>query len=253
MHYYQFNIADYRKDTIHLTPIEHYIYRTLIDWYYLDEQPIPKITQVVSRRLGLGSDMEPNIANVLKDFFVEHEDGWHHGRIDEEINEYHDQCDRNKTNGKLGGRPKKTQSVTSGNPELTESNPVVTLTTNHKPLTTNQEPNKTKNTVTATDDFSKFWEVYPKKTGKTEAQKSWLKNKPPIDLILKALVWQSRSEQWRKDNGQFVPNPSTYLNQGRWQDEPIQLTGTNVNESFNDQAREGARARLFGVQANETG
>ena len=139
MHYYQFNIADYRKDTYHLTPIEHYIYRTLIDWYYLDEQPIPKITQVVSRRLGLGSDMEPNISNVLKDFFIERENGWHHRRIDDEINEYHSQCDKNKTNGKLGGRPKKTQVVTSGNPELTDSNPVVTLTTNHKPLTTKEK------------------------------------------------------------------------------------------------------------------
>lgn len=138
MHYYQFNIADYRKDTYHLTPIEHYIYRTLIDWYYLDEQPIPKITQVVSRRLGLGSDMEPNISNVLKDFFIEHENGWHHKRIDQEINEYHNQCDKNKTNGKLGGRPKKTQVVTSGNPKLTEANPTITLTTNYKPLTTNQ-------------------------------------------------------------------------------------------------------------------
>lgn len=138
MHYYQFNIADYRKDTYHLTPIEHYIYRTLIDWYYLDEQPIPKITQVVSRRLGLGSDMEPNISNVLKDFFIEHENGWHHKRIDQEINEYHNQCDKNKTNGKLGGRPKKTQVVMSGNPELTEPNPTVTLTINHKPITNNQ-------------------------------------------------------------------------------------------------------------------
>lgn len=138
MHYYQFNIADYRKDTYHLTPIEHYIYRTLIDWYYLDEQPIPKITQVVSRRLGLGSDMEPNISNVLKDFFIEHENAWHHKRIDQEINEYHNQCDKNKTNGKLGGRPKKTQVVTNGNPKLTEANPTITLTTNYKPLTNNQ-------------------------------------------------------------------------------------------------------------------
>ena len=38
MHYYKFNIADYRKDTGHLSTIEHGIYRQLIDWYYLDEQ-----------------------------------------------------------------------------------------------------------------------------------------------------------------------------------------------------------------------
>ena len=65
MHYYQFNIADYRKDTIHLTPIEHYIYRTLIDWYYLDEQPIPKETQSVIRRLGLVTENEQLVINVL--------------------------------------------------------------------------------------------------------------------------------------------------------------------------------------------
>ena len=56
MHYYQFNISDYRADTAHLNIIEHGIYRQLIDWYYLDEKPIPKETQVVMRRLCLGFD-----------------------------------------------------------------------------------------------------------------------------------------------------------------------------------------------------
>ena len=85
MHYYQFNIGDYRKDTAHLSPIEHYIYRQLIDWYYLDEKPIPKITQSVMRRLSLGSEHEPALNNVLQDFFVSTKDGWRHGRIDREI------------------------------------------------------------------------------------------------------------------------------------------------------------------------
>ena len=39
MHYYQFNIADYRKDTGFLTYEEHGIYRQLIDQYHLDEKP----------------------------------------------------------------------------------------------------------------------------------------------------------------------------------------------------------------------
>ena len=144
MHYYQFNIADYRKDTAHLKPIEHYIYRTLIDWYYLDEKPLPKETQVVSRRLGLGKESIEDVENVLSDFFVCGEDGWHHHRVDEEIAEYHSQCTKNKENGKAGGRPsgsknkpKETQVVSSGNP-------VVTLTTNQEPLTIKQEPKEKK-------------------------------------------------------------------------------------------------------------
>ena len=69
MHYYKFNIADYRKDTGHLNTIEHGIYRQLIDWYYLDEKPIPHETQVVIRRLRLGSDEEKYLEIILKEFF----------------------------------------------------------------------------------------------------------------------------------------------------------------------------------------
>ena len=142
MHYYKFNIADYRKDTSHLTPIEHYIYRTLIDWYYLDECPIPKETQSVMRRLCLGYELLPQLENILSDFFILGENGYSHGRIDEEIGIFHQKASKNKVNGNKGGRPKKTQSVISGLPNGTENNPTVTLTINHKPLTNNQEEKK---------------------------------------------------------------------------------------------------------------
>ncbi|MDD4971880.1 MAG: DUF4373 domain-containing protein [Paludibacter sp.] len=72
------------------------------------------------------------------------------------------------------------------------------------------------------DGFLEFWNKYPKKTGKDAANKSWVKLKPNIDEVLKALSWQIESDQWQKQSGQFIPNPSTYLNQGRWKDEPTQ-------------------------------
>lgn len=141
MHYYKFNIADYRKDTTHLNPTEHYIYRSLIDWYYLDEHPIPKETQSVIRRLSLGSDMVNLLNNVLSDFFVLGENGYVHSRIERDIVEYNSSASKNKANGKLGGRPPKpstesteTQSVNLANPNESELNP------NHKPLTINHEP-----------------------------------------------------------------------------------------------------------------
>lgn len=141
MHYYQFNIADYRKDTAHLKPIEHYIYRTLIDWCYLDESPIPKETQTVLRRLGLGTEDEPNVKNVLSDFFYLTDSGWVHKRIEQEIIEYHTKCETNSTNGKKGGRPKKTQSVNFANPIESEKKP------NQEPLTNNHKPEDITHTV----------------------------------------------------------------------------------------------------------
>jgi uncharacterized protein YdaU (DUF1376 family) len=132
LHYFQFNIGDYRKDTVHLSRLEHSIYRDLIDWYYLDEKPIPKETQSVSRRLRLVSQEEQNaLIAVLQDFFICSEDGWRHKRIDQEIQDYHDMCQTNRVNGGKGGRPKK-------NPVGSESQP--TRNPNQEPITNNQEP-----------------------------------------------------------------------------------------------------------------
>jgi uncharacterized protein YdaU (DUF1376 family) len=144
MHYYQFNIADYRKDTSHLTAIEHYIYRSLIDWYYLDEKPIPTETQVVIRRLSLGIEMVKHLENVLADFFKKTDSGYQHNRINTEIVAYHEMAAKNKVNGKKGGRPRKTQSVISGNPNESQKNPnQEPITNNHKPDIKNKTPAKT--------------------------------------------------------------------------------------------------------------
>lgn len=73
------------------------------------------------------------------------------------------------------------------------------------------------------DDFLEFWSSYPKKVGKGSAYKifSRLKlTKKEKNAILTALDWQKKSDQWVRDNGQFIPYPATYLNQRRWEDEP---------------------------------
>lgn len=78
--------------------------------------------------------------------------------------------------------------------------------------------------------FVKFWQAYPKKVGKDAALRAWKKIREPtatLGRILAALEWQVKSEAWTKDSGQYIPNPATYLNQGRWQDEPT-ITRSNT-------------------------
>ena len=64
--------------------------------------------------------------------------------------------------------------------------------------------------------------MYPNKTGKVAAKKAWDKVKPNAELfdkIMKALQNNvDHNRQWKKDNGQYIPNPSTWINQGRWDD-----------------------------------
>jgi len=68
-------------------------------------------------------------------------------------------------------------------------------------------------------DFELFWKAYPKKIGKLAALRAWNNAKPGIILtekILKAVSKQLNFRTWREG---FIPNPSTWLNQGRWDDE----------------------------------
>lgn len=67
--------------------------------------------------------------------------------------------------------------------------------------------------------FDVFWQAYPKKVGKLAAKKAFDKANVPVETLLDALERQKCGEQWQKNNGQFIPNPATWLNQGRWEDE----------------------------------
>jgi len=68
-------------------------------------------------------------------------------------------------------------------------------------------------------DFEKFWSAYPKKVGKQTARKAFSRVKVPVETLLTAVERQKCSAQWSRDDGQYIPNPATWLNQGRWEDE----------------------------------
>lgn len=66
--------------------------------------------------------------------------------------------------------------------------------------------------------FERFWSAYPKKVGKQAALSAYKKVKVPVETLISAVEAQKTSAQWTKDNGQYIPNPATWLNQGRWED-----------------------------------
>jgi hypothetical protein len=70
--------------------------------------------------------------------------------------------------------------------------------------------------------FERFWLAYPRKVAKEAAWKVWERLKPSDELagvMVDAVRRQQDSPQWRRENGQFIPHPRTWLNQGRWDDE----------------------------------
>lgn len=87
------------------------------------------------------------------------------------------------------------------------------------PLTTDKKPAAPSGAELL---FDEFWKTYPKKAGKDAARKAFAKRRPSrelLDQMLASIREQVKTDAWRKDGGQYIPHPATWLNEGRWQDE----------------------------------
>ena len=84
MHYYQFNIKDYKSHTDHLDLYEDLAYRRMLDWCYLHERPLPADETEVARLICMRTHSEC-IATVLREFFTLTDAGWVSERVQREI------------------------------------------------------------------------------------------------------------------------------------------------------------------------
>ena len=74
------------------------------------------------------------------------------------------------------------------------------------------------------EQFEEFYKNYPKKVKKQDVKKWFKKNKPSSELfssMMSSLEQFRGSKDWLKEKGQFIPYPSTWLNQRRWEDEEM--------------------------------
>ena len=156
--------------------------------------------------------------------------------------------EQKKANGKNGGRPKKNDNQEKPNETKNNQDEPSESETNLKkhgnvngnvnvlinppvsPLTGGTDA--TKEPYSA--EFQNFWQAYPKKTGKDAAWRAWKNKKregrlPPVTELVGRLDEFKKTEQWTRDGGQYIPNPSTWLNQCRWLDE---LPGSTPSKGY---------------------
>lgn len=71
--------------------------------------------------------------------------------------------------------------------------------------------------------FAEFWSAYPNKVGKRDARGSYdralkrISGPDPPSVILAGVARAQTSRKWLDG---IIPNPATWLNQDRWEDEP---------------------------------
>ncbi len=85
--------------------------------------------------------------------------------------------------------------------------------------------------------FEQFWKEYPRKVGKPKAKQAFekaVKDDETFEAVMDGLRRYKHTEQWNRDGIEFVPHPTTWLNQRRWEDEipePVQrIPGVRESE-----------------------
>jgi len=180
MRYYKHNIGDFFADTYYLSNERLAVYTKLVWEYYLQEKPIT-IKNYDDKAEELKTD-EPTLSYVLFKYFYTDED------VDDDV-----------------WRHKRIDTELS------------------KMLSVNKQRSDTLKKFWSKDTkingFDEFWKAYPNKKDKQKAMRAWSKHRPELKKVLSALKTQSQSDQWTKEDGRFIPLPTTWLNGARWEDE----------------------------------
>ena len=211
MHYYPHNIGDYRKDTSHLSLLEHGIYRQLLDSYYLDEMPLSNdLAKLMRSHSVRNADEQQALQNVLTDFFELTENGYIHKRCEDIIAKFHGKSESARASAMARWGKQNKGVDANALPTQFEGN------ANQEPITNNHKPIKNIQPI----GFDLFWNSYDKKVGKQNALKAWAKilfEKYPVEEI----VDKAKADKAAKPDNKFRKDPERWLRGQHWLDEVV--------------------------------
>ena len=238
MNFYPHHISDFNNATRHLTRVERSVYRDSIELYYDTESALTGDFDTLSRKLLCRIDEEKQaLKDVLNEFYCLQDGEYFHARCDAEIAKYRANKGAKARAGIASAEARRLKKV-SIEQNLT---PVEFRSTNQEPITNNQEP-YIKHTKNKPEEFTTFWNHYPRKTNKPKAEQAFKKiRSDELDSILFNIDQLVSLGAWDLNDKQFIPHASTYLNNRRWEDEVIPkskpraaTTGTRSNTLEND-------------------
>jgi uncharacterized protein YdaU (DUF1376 family) len=219
-------IGDYLRDTRSLSLEEHGAYMLLIMEYW-SVGSLPKNDEKIAQILGISRTKFKRISPNIKRFFSEN---WEHKRIDEELQKAHQRSEK----AKLSASKRWSSSDANGHANAyanadtnADANAMLPSQAN---ILIDKSINKTRASESKTaSKFVEFWAVYPNKVGKPTAEKSYAKVAGEHDAIMAGLARYIKNKPPTRE----WCNPSTFLNQRRWEDQPA--TQEIIPQSFSRQ------------------
>ena len=189
--YMQLYVSDYLADTAHLNATQHGAYMLLLMNYWQRGKPLDNSNDRLAFVARLTAEEWQENKEVLSEFFQIDGETWLHTRIEIDLEKVREKSTKASFAGRSSG---------------------VQRALNHK--------DKDKDINKDITSFDAFWNIYPRKVGKQDAQKSYeraLRLATPEEILQGATRFASDPNRVPT----FTPHPATWLNQGRWSDEPL--------------------------------
>lgn len=189
--YMQLYVSDYLADTAHLNATQHGAYMLLLMNYWQRGKPLDNSNDRLAFVARLTAEEWQENKEVLSEFFQIDGETWLHTRIEIDLEKVREKSAKASFAGRSSG---------------------VQRALNHKDKDIDIDKNIT--------SFDAFWDIYPRKVGKQDAQKSYeraLRLATPEEILQGATRFASDPNRVPT----FTPHPATWLNQGRWSDEPL--------------------------------
>lgn len=248
MHYYEFNVGDYMRDTAHLDEMEDLAYRRMLDLYYLKESPLPKEITDIAKLIRMRSHCD-SIANVLQEYFTLTEHGYVNAKANSTLLKIYGKSEKAKKSAEKRWENQRLKNANAlqtqceGNANgmlpnnLIPNNPIpismVDSAESQKPAR-----KKKKSKETAFDDqemsyqekaFNVFWdEVEKKRTGKADALKAFIDltkglTDETVDFALNVVchwydIYLSEDpERLLPENKKYLKGAGAWLREKPWQ------------------------------------
>jgi len=140
------------------------------------------------------------------------------------------QLTHQNSQNKQSTQPKNTKKEeTTNTPTNTPPNTQINTQPNNKQeyknirnniYTSNSSKESFKSSKMTVSNFEDFWKEYPRKIAKATVRSKYLKLPSELqETILESVRRYKQTKQWQENNGQYIPHPTTWVNQRRWEDE----------------------------------
>ncbi len=147
--------------------------------------------------------------------------------LNEQFDKLNDTREKRRLAGAKGGKAKANKPLANAKQMLSNSQANTKQILAEEKEEKERREEKERNMFDDEDDFSFFWDAYGKKTGRTPTHQKWkrLPKKDKEEILSKVIEYAAQFS-----DKQFQPNPLTFLNQRRWEDEIQEPQKTKPNE-----------------------